>query len=120
MHNLNNDNSQCVCHQLNRVHSSTNNQLRLGTAVCGPHSCQPCGAAVDTLGRYALSCKRNEGRYQWHAAIKGIVKQLMMSAHIPSRLEPTGLMRLHGKRPDRCDIGPMEVWLFTSVGCHLS
>ena len=62
MHNLNNGNSQCVCHQLNRVHSSTNNQLCLGTAVCGPHSCQHFGAAVDTMGRHhALSCKRSEG-----------------------------------------------------------
>jgi len=28
--------------------------LRLGTAVCVPHSCQQCGAVVDTLGRLAL------------------------------------------------------------------
>ena len=75
---------------------------------------------MDTLDRHALSCKRSEGRHQWHAAIKGIVQQVMMSAHIPSRLEPTGLMRLDGKRPDGVTLGPMEVWLFTSVGCHLS
>ena len=97
-----------VCHQLNRVPISTNNELRLGTAVCGPHSCQHCGAAVDTLGRHALSCKRSEGRYQWHAAIKGIVQQVMMSAHIPSRLEPTGLMRLDGKRPDGVTLAPWK------------
>ena len=96
-----------VCHQLNRVHISANNQLRLGTAVCGPHSCQHCGAAVDTLGRHALSCKRSEGRYQWHAAIKGIVQQVM-SAHIPSRLEPTGLMKLDRKRPDGVTLAPWK------------
>ena len=28
--------------------------LRLGTAVCGPHSCQFCGSAVDALGRHTL------------------------------------------------------------------
>ena len=34
--------------------------LRLGTAVCGPHSCQLCGTAVDSLGRHALSCRRSK------------------------------------------------------------
>ena len=63
---------------------------------------------MDTLGRHALSCKRSEGRYQWHAAIKGIVQQVMMSAHIPSRLEPTGLMRLDGKRPDGVTLAPWK------------
>ena len=70
--------------------------LRLGTAVCGPHSCQRCGDAVDALGRHALSCNRSEGRHQWHAAINAIVKNGLVSAHIPSRLEPTGLMRSDG------------------------
>ena len=108
MHNLNSGNSQCVCHQLNRVHSSTNNQLRLGTAVCGPHFCQHCGAAVDTQGRHVHSCKRSERRHQWHVAIKGIVQQVMMSAHISSQLEPTGLMRLDGKRPDGVTLAPWK------------
>ena len=43
--------------------------LRLGTAICGPHSCQRCGSAVDELGRHALSCRRSEGRHQQHAAL---------------------------------------------------
>ena len=38
--------------------------LRLGKAVCGPHTCQLCGSAVDVLGRHALSCRRSEGRHQ--------------------------------------------------------
>ena len=29
--------------------------LRLGTAICGPHSCQRCGSAVDELGIGMLS-----------------------------------------------------------------
>ncbi len=29
--------------------------LRLGTAICGPHYCQLCGEKVNTLGRHALS-----------------------------------------------------------------
>ena len=82
--------------------------LRLGTAVCGPHSCQRCGATVDALGRHALSCKRSEGRHQRHAAINDIVKRGLTSAHIPSRLEPTGLMRSDGKRPDGATLAPWK------------
>ena len=67
---------------------------------------------MDTLGRHAFSCKRSEGRYQWHGVIKGIVKQVMMSAHIPSRQEPTGLMRLDGKRPDGVTLAP---WKFSCL-----
>ena len=63
---------------------------------------------MDTLGRHALSCKRSEGRYQWHAAIKGIVQQVMISTHIPSRLEPTGLTRLDRKRPDGVTLAPWK------------
>ena len=81
-------------------------RLYLGTAVCGPHSCQMCGAAVDALGRHALSCKRSEGRHQQHAAINDVVKQGLMSAHIPSRLEPTGLVRSDGKRLDGATLAP--------------
>ena len=64
---------------------------------------------MDTIGRHhALSCKRSKGRYQWHAAIKGIVKQVMTSAHIPFRFEPTGLMRLDGKRSDGVTLAPWK------------
>ena len=95
--------------------------LRLGTTVCGPHSCQRCGDAVDALGRHALSCKRSEGRHQRHAAINAIVKNGLMSAHIPSRLEPTGLMRSDGKRPDGATMPPWKsgcilVWDGTCSG----
>ena len=82
--------------------------LRLGTAVCGPHSCQRCGDAVNALGRHAPSCKRSEGRHQQHAAINAIVKNGLMSAHIPSRLEPTGLMKSDGKRPDGATMAPWK------------
>ena len=74
--------------------------LRLGTAVCGPHSCQHCGAAVDALGRHALSCRWSEGRHQRHAAVNDIIKRSLSAAHVPSRLEPTGFLRSDGRRPD--------------------
>ena len=80
--------------------------LRLGTAICGPHSCQRCGSAVDELGRHALSCRRSEGRHQRHAALNDIIKRGLSSAHVPSRLEPTGLDRSDGKRPDGVTLAP--------------
>ena len=82
--------------------------LRLGTAVCGPHSYQHCGTAVNALGRHALSCRRSEGRHQRHAAVNDIIKRSLSAAHIPSRLEPTGLLRSDGKRPDGVTLAPWK------------
>ena len=82
--------------------------LRLGTAVCGPHSCQHCGTAVDALGRHALSCRRSEGRHQRHTAVNDIIKRSLSAAHVPSRLEPTGLLRSDGKRPDGVTLAPWK------------
>ena len=82
--------------------------LRLGTAVCGPHSCQHCGAAVDALGRHALSCRWSEGRHQRHAAVNDIIKRSLSAAHVPSRLEPTGLLRSDGRRPDGASLAPWK------------
>ena len=82
--------------------------LRLGTPVCGPHRCQHCSAEVDVLGRHALSCRRSEGRYLRHAALNEIVKRGLIAAHVPSRLEPTGLLRSDGKRPDGVTLVPWQ------------
>ena len=59
--------------------------LRLGVPICCPHSC------------HALSCRKSEGRHQRHAALNDIIHR---SAHVPSRLEPPGLNRVDGKRPN--------------------
>ena len=80
--------------------------LRLGTAICGPHHCCHCGSTVDTLGRHALSCKRSKGRHHRHAALNEVISRALTSARIPSRLEPTGLLRTDGKRPDGISLVP--------------
>ena len=82
--------------------------LWLGTSVCGPHQCQHCSAMVDEFGRHALSCRRSEGRHQRHAALNDIMKRALASAHVPSRLEPTGLVRSDGKRPDGVTLAPWK------------
>ena len=74
--------------------------LRLGVPICGPHTCCHCGVEVDTMGRHSLSCRSSEGRHHRHGAVNEIIHRSLVSAHIPSRLEPQGLLRSDGKRPD--------------------
>ena len=82
--------------------------LRLGTPICGPHQCHHCSVVVDELGRHALSCRRSEGRHQRHSALNDLVKRALLSAQIPSRLEPSGLVRSDGKRPDGVTLAPWK------------
>ena len=71
--------------------------LHLGSVLCRPHTCQHCDVEVDRLGLHGLSCKKSEGR---HSAMNDILYRAMTSAQIPSRLEPSGLVRSNGKRPE--------------------
>ena len=86
--------------------------LRLGAPTCGPYQCRHCSVEVDVFGRHSLSCKKSEGRHFRHSALTDIVKRGLSAAHIPTRLEPTGLLR-SGKRPDGVTLAP---W---SSGCLL-
>ena len=94
--------------------------LRLGTPICGQHLCQHCGASVDVLGRHALSCKPSGGRHHRHAALNTIISRALTTAGIPSRLEPTGLLRTDGKRPDGMSLAPcMVIREVTRLVCDL-
>ena len=89
--------------------------LRLGTPLCRPHECSNCGAMVDDLATHGLSCRFSEGRHPRHAEVNSIIQRALTSAKVPSRLEPSGLYRSDGKRPDGCTIlpwkfGKMLVW----------
>ena len=89
--------------------------LRLGVPHCRPHQCASCGADVSTRGTHGLSCRFSKGRHSRHAAVNDIVKRLLESAKIPCHLEPTGLFRSDGKRPDGTSIvlwkgGKVLVW----------
>ena len=83
--------------------------LRLGTTICVPHICQHCGAEVSARGTHGLSCKSSEGRYFRHAAINDIIHRTLTTAAIPSRLEPPGLSRSDGKRPDGMSLVPWSL-----------
>ena len=55
-----------------------------------------------------MSCKKSEGRHHHHAAINDILYHALSSAKIPSRLEPSGLLRSDGKRPDGVTMVPWK------------
>ena len=82
--------------------------LRLGVPLCHPHTCCHCGTLVDKWATHGLSCNKSEGRFSRHAAFNDIIKRSLAAAHIPSMLEPTGLCRSDGKRPDGVTIIPWK------------
>ena len=97
--------------------------LRLGVPLCRPHPCSQCGGQVDELDTHSLSCRLSAGRLPWHAAINTIVKMSLARAQIPSTLEPSGLSRSDGKRPDGVTITPWQagrtlVWDVTCLDTY--
>ena len=82
--------------------------LRLGCTLCKPHNCHLCGAAVDALATHGLSCKQSEGRHFRHSSLNDIIHRALSAAKIPSRLEPAGMYRNDGKRPDGITMVPWE------------
>ena len=80
--------------------------LRLGTPICAPHDCTLCGSHIDESGVHGLSCRRSIGRAPRHSQLNTIIKDGLASAHIPAILEPQGLSRTDGKRPDGLSITP--------------
>lgn len=81
--------------------------LRLGCDVCVPHRCI-CGSMVEANGHHALSCCRCSGRFPRHHALNDIVRRALISANIPCVLEPPGLCRADGKRPDGLTLVPWQ------------
>lgn len=63
---------------------------------------------MDHLATHGLSCQHSEGRHHRHSAINAIIHRALSSARIPSRLEPSGLFRSDGKRPDGITVVPWK------------
>lgn len=98
--------------------------LRLGCEICREFKCV-CGRIVDRKGLHPLSCPKNTGRYFRHAEVNSIIKKALISADVPAQLEPTGLDRNDGKRPDGATIIPWSmgkclVWDFTCSDTYAS
>ena len=73
--------------------------LRTGAWISEIYTCK-CGKKVDEYGYHQLSCHFGEGRFPRHSALNDIIWRALKSAGIPSELEPVGLNRGDGKRPD--------------------
>ena len=94
--------------------------VRIGAPLCQPHNCQGCDAPVDRLGTHGLGCRKSAGRHARHSTVNGIIKRSLVSAGVPSVLEPTGVSRSDGKRPDGMTLVPWKrgralVWDYTCV-----
>ena len=94
--------------------------LRLGLPLCRPHECSNCGAQIEEFGTHGMSCRFSRGRHSRHASLNDIIKRSLDTAKIPSHLEPSGLYRSDGKRPDGASVvpwtrGEILVWDATCV-----
>ena len=95
---------------------------RVGADVCQPHRCR-CGGQVDRLRLHPLSCQYSPGRAARHAAVNDIIYRGLQTAGLPSILEPVGLSRSDGRRPDGMTTFPLKnglclVWDFTCVDTY--
>ena len=93
--------------------------LRLCASICVAHTCH-CGKRVERDGLHGLSCTNSAGRFSRHATLNSLIKQTLGSLDLPSMLEPRGLYRTDGKRPDGVTMIPWEmgkqlVWDVTVV-----
>ena len=80
--------------------------LRLGATLCVLHDCPCCGMQMDHSGVHGLSCRSSQGRLPQHTALNDIVHRALSAANVPSTLEPHGLCRSDGKRPDGLTVIP--------------
>ena len=98
--------------------------LRVGLTVCIPHRCK-CGTTVDTFGTHPLSCRISAGHIPRHSALNDVVRRGLSAAEIPTMLEPSGLDRGDGKRPDGITVYPYSrghclIWDATYVNTFVS
>ncbi|KAI5632042.1 reverse transcriptase (RNA-dependent DNA polymerase) domain-containing protein [Phthorimaea operculella] len=81
--------------------------LRLGCKVCEPHLCR-CGTMIDDRSPHGLSCRLRAGRHPRHHARNDLIRRALMSVDVPCVLEPPGLSRADGKRPDGLTLIPWK------------
>ena len=79
--------------------------LRLGCSLCKLHTCHHCGADVDAFVTRGHICRRSEGR---HSALNDMIHRVLSAAKMSSRLEPAGVYRSDGKKPDGITMVPWE------------
>ena len=93
--------------------------LRLGAKLGLPYKCI-CGTAVEDSVTHGLDCRRAMGKHARHSEVNNIIHRALSAAAVPSHLEPVGMCRNDGKRPDGATLIPWKqgkclVWDFTCV-----
>ena len=63
---------------------------------------------VNDLGLHGLSCRYSAGRLPRHSNLNDVVKRALATAGVPSWLEPLGLDRGDGRRPDGLTVFPFS------------
>ena len=59
-------------------------------------------------GIHDLSCRYSRGRHSRHSALNDIVKRSLEAAKVPCHLEPSGLYRSAGNRPNGASVLPWQ------------
>jgi hypothetical protein len=70
-----------------------------------PHTCR-CGASVNESGTHGLSCQKNAGRISRHIPPSTTSSTVFAFVHVPVVLEPSGVYRDDGKRPNGVTLSP--------------
>ena len=79
--------------------------LRLGSQLCEEYRCL-CGEMVRKDGLHGLSCRLKTGITPRHDIVNKEFSYAFSSADIPNILQPPGISRDDGKRPDGMTIIP--------------
>ena len=73
-------------------------------------------ASWNQQANHGLSCRRSGGRISIHQSANETIRRALVSGGIPAVLEPVGVAREDGKRPDGMSLIPWEeglLWDFT-------
>jgi hypothetical protein len=81
--------------------------LRIGSEISHPHICI-CGSQVNKWDHHGRLCLKCAGRIPRHSALNGILKRIFPSVNILYIVEPDGLLRENGKRPDGVALIPWK------------
>ena len=81
--------------------------LRLGANIVVRHTCV-CGSIVESFGHHGLSCRKSGGRISRHQSANGTIRRALVCGRIPAVLEPVGVSREDGKRPDGMSLIPWK------------
>ena len=93
--------------------------MRLGDNICVAHKYH-CGQRVERDGLHGLSCTKSADPFSRQATLHSLIKQTLGFLDLPFMLEPGGLYRTDGKRPDGVtmilwEMGKQLVWDVTVV-----